>query len=60
MLKFIRKLKETKKVEEVIEKKFTRCRCPKCNALLFEKEINTYTKGSVRVKCRMCKEIMIL
>lgn len=49
---------KSKKVE--VEKNFVRCRCPKCNSLLFEKEENTYTPDSVRIKCRMCKEILVL
>lgn len=64
MLKFIdgiiSKLKGKNKVSEVKEKIFIRNRCPKCNSLLFEKEENTYTPGSVRIKCRMCKEILVL
>lgn len=39
------------------EKEWTRLHCPKCNALLFEIDANSYTKESVRVKCRLCKKI---
>lgn len=35
-------------------------RCPHCDALLFEKDKNLYTLKSVRIKCRLCKEIMVL
>jgi phage FluMu protein Com len=34
-------------------------RCPRCNSLMFE--INEhFHKQSVRVKCRKCKEMLIL
>ena len=59
MLRFIGRL--TKKQEkQQVEPNFTRCRCPKCNSLLFERDENSYKVGSVRIKCRMCKEILVL
>ena len=58
MLKFIER--KIKKKELNSEKEFTRCRCPKCNSLMFEKDESIYVSGSVRIKCRMCKEILVL
>jgi uncharacterized protein with PIN domain len=32
-------------------------RCPNCNALLYEVDVESYKKDSVRIKCRLCKTI---
>lgn len=34
-------------------------RCPTCNALLYEVDEKSFSKSSVRIKCRLCKNIEV-
>jgi uncharacterized protein with PIN domain len=35
-------------------------RCPKCNALLFEVDSTFFILETVRIKCRLCKNIFVI
>lgn len=38
---------------------WTQHRCDNCNALLFEIDQGKYQKESIRIKCRLCKQIEV-
>ncbi|WP_273836314.1 hypothetical protein [Guptibacillus sedimenti] len=47
-------------VSKTNEHEWTEKRCPHCDALLFEKRLDIYALRSIRIKCRLCKEVMVL
>lgn len=42
------------------EKQWKGIRCPLCQSMLFEAEADRFVPFSVRVKCRKCKEMIIV
>lgn len=46
--------------EEEEDSQWEKTRCPNCNALLFEKDSTFFILESIRIKCRLCKNIIVV